>query len=69
MILYRYQEGVRTIGLDKLPNITTTKELGEFLKVSESTIKRAIRSGDLKVIRVGKGVRIEKSSVMDWIEK
>ncbi len=57
------------MGLDNLPDVITTKQLAEFLQVSEITIKRAIKAGDLKVLRVGKSVRIEKESVMEWLEQ
>lgn len=56
------------MGLDNLPDIVTIKELVEFLKISESTIRRAIESGDLKSFKVGKNIRIEREAVMEWIE-
>lgn len=55
------------MGLDKLPNITTTKELAEFLKISESTIHRAVRDGDLQSLKVGRNVRYEKDEVLKWL--
>lgn len=55
------------MGLDNLPDVITIKQLAEFLQVSEITIKRAIKAGDLKALKVGKSVRIEKESVMEWL--
>lgn len=57
------------MGLDKLPNITTTKELAEFLKISESTIHRAVRDGYLKSLKVGRNVRYEKVEVLRWLDQ
>lgn len=57
------------MGLDKLPEIVTVQELAEFVKISESTIWRAIKSGDLKALKIGKNVRIEKAEVIKWAEK
>lgn len=57
------------MGLENLPDIVTIKELIEFLKVSESTIRRAIDSGELKSFKVGKNIRIEREAVMEWIKK
>jgi excisionase family DNA binding protein len=57
------------MGLENLPDIVTIKELVEFLKVSESTIRRAIDSGELKSFKVGKNIRIEREAVMEWIKK
>jgi excisionase family DNA binding protein len=61
--------GGKHMGLDEMPEILTVKELFEFLKVSESTIRRAISSGELKSFKAGKNVRIEKESVMEWLEQ
>lgn len=57
------------MGLDNLPDIITIKELAEFLKISVSTIRRAISSGELISFKAGKNVRIEKESVMEWLEQ
>jgi len=57
------------VGLDQLPNITTIKELSDFLKVSVQSIKRAIYSGKLKAFKVGRDWRIEKDAVIEWIEQ
>lgn len=57
------------MGLDNLPDVITIKQLAEFLQVSEITIKRAIKAGDLKALKVGRSVRIERGSVMEWLEQ
>ncbi|MBU5312303.1 helix-turn-helix domain-containing protein [Tissierella carlieri] len=57
------------MGLENLPDIVTIKELVEFLKISESTIRRAIDSGELNSFKVGKNIRIEREAVMEWIKK
>lgn len=57
------------MGLENLPEILTIKELAEFLKISESTIRRAINNGELKSFKAGKKVRIEKEAVIEWLKK
>lgn len=57
------------MGLDNLPDVITTKQLAEFLQVSEITIKRAIKAGDLKVLKVGRSVRIERQSIIEWLKE
>lgn len=57
------------MGLDKLPNITTTKELAEFLKISESTIHRAVKDGELQSLKIGRNVRYEKAEVLKWLNQ
>lgn len=56
------------LGLDNLPEIITVKQLAEFLQVSELTVKRAIKAGDLKAFKVGRDWRIEKEAVLDWVK-
>lgn len=56
------------MGLENLPDIVTIKELVDFLKISESTIRRAIDSGELKSFKLGKNIRIEREAVMEWIK-
>lgn len=57
------------MGLDNLSDIVTVKELAEFLKISESTLRRAIDSGKLKSFKAGKNVRIEREAVMEWLKE
>jgi excisionase family DNA binding protein len=57
------------MGLDNLNDISTIKELAEFLKVNEATIRRAIDSGKLKALKVGKSWRIEKEEVIKWLQE
>lgn len=57
------------MGLDNLNDISTIKELAEFLKVNEATIRRAIDSGKLKALKVGKSWRVEKEEVIKWLQE
>lgn len=56
------------MGLDNLQDILSVKDLSEFMKVSDQTIKRAIKSGKLKAFKVGKEWRIEREAVMEWVK-
>lgn len=56
------------MGLDNLPEVLTTKQLSEFLQVSDQTVKRAIKAGKLKAFKVGKDWRIEKEEVIKWLK-
>lgn len=50
------------------PNqVYTTKEARDFLKVSESTIKRMLKSGILKAYKVGGTYRIWGSEILQLI--
>ncbi|TQF85278.1 helix-turn-helix domain-containing protein [Elioraea sp. Yellowstone] len=52
-----------------LQTLHTPKELAASLKLSLSTIRRAIRSGDLACVRAGKGrqIRISQAAVEEWL--
>jgi len=56
------------MGLDKLPDVLTIKQLAEFLQVSNRTIQRAITDEKLKAFKVGRDWRIKKEEVVKWIE-
>lgn len=55
--------------MDSLPEIVTVKQLAEFLQVSEITIKRALKSNELKGFKIGRDWRIEKENIIKWIQK
>ena len=56
------------MGIDNLGDILTTKQLAEFLQVSDQTVKRAIKAGKLKAFKIGKDWRIEKEAVKEFID-
>ena len=55
--------------LNELPDILTPDEISEFMRINKSAVNRIIRSGDLKVIRYGGIVRIEKAAFHEWLDK
>lgn len=42
----------------------TIKETADFLKCSESTVRRRIAAGELKVMKSGRLVRIDKAALL-----
>lgn len=57
------------MGLENLPEIITPKQLAEFLQISEMTVKRALKSGELQGFKLGRDWRIEKEEVLKWAKK
>jgi len=59
----------------KLPEIEmwTTKELAQFLKMNESTIRKYVSQGIIPYYKFGEGkkaaVRFKKDEILEWIEK
>lgn len=57
------------MGLDMLPEIVTVKQLAEFMQISELTVKRALKSGELEGFKIGRDWRIEKDKIIKWAKK
>ena len=54
---------------ENLPDVLTVKELADYLKVHETTIKRALKSGKLKGFKATRDWRISKQAVIQWINE
>jgi excisionase family DNA binding protein len=49
-----------------MENLMNVKQVAFILKVHPLTVRRYIRSGKLKAVRVGGNVRIKESSLVDF---
>jgi excisionase family DNA binding protein len=56
------------MNFEKLPDVVTVKELADFLRVTEQTIKNHLKSGKLKGFKVARDWRISKEAVQQWID-
>jgi excisionase family DNA binding protein len=45
-------------------DLLTVKEIAQLLRVSPITVRRYIASGRLPAVRIGRGVRIDRTSAM-----
>jgi excisionase family DNA binding protein len=59
-ILKKLREQTRPLGV---------KEVAELFDVTESTIQRWIRRGEIPAIRVSDTIRIDPVALADWIEQ
>ena len=50
-----------------IPQLITVAEVALFLQVSVRTVRRLIAAGELKVIRVGRVVRISPASLHGYV--
>lgn len=50
-------------------DVWTPEEIAESLRVSEETVRRWLRKGDLKGLRLGRAWRVYHSDFMNFIEK
>ena len=46
-----------------------TKEAGERLRISESTVRRLFRRQQLKGLKVGRGLRFTEEEILAFIER
>lgn len=49
--------------------LLTAKEAAEMLSLSERTIQRYLKSGELTFIRLGRSVRIELKDLEEFVER
>ena len=49
--------------------VFNTKEAGERLRVSESTVRRLFRGQQLKGLKVGRGLRFREEEILSFIER
>ena len=47
----------------------TLEDLGSELKLSRSTLLRAIARGDLRVVRIGRSVRVTADEVARYVQE
>lgn len=51
-----------------MPSFLSCAEAAQVAHCSEMTIKRAVKSGELKAYRPGKGYAIESDDLIRWIK-
>lgn len=57
------------MGIEKLDDVVTVKELADFLKLNIETIKRALQSGKLKGFKIGKEWRMYREDIEEWLSR
>jgi len=50
------------------PDVMTAKQAAEALQVSMPTIRRLIASRALRIVHIGRAVRITKTALLEFIE-
>lgn len=53
--------------IDDLPAFLTVQEYADLLRVSKWAVYDAIKSGQIKAIRVGRSLRIPRSAINDQL--
>ena len=51
-----------------MPDLLTTKQLAEYLQLSERSVYRLLEQGDIPALRVGGQWRFRKSAVDEWLD-
>ena len=52
-----------------MSTLFNTKEAGERLRISESTVRRLFRGHQLKGLKVGRGLRFTEKEILAFIER
>jgi len=48
-------------------DLMTVREVAEMMRVSNMTVYRLIKAGDLNAVRIGKNYRIRKNDVLNYL--
>ncbi len=56
------------MGFSELQEVVTPKQLADYLQISEMTVKRALKSGELVGFKAGRDWRIEKTQILKWLK-
>ncbi len=54
---------------DQLQDLLTVRETSRVLKSCEKTVRNLIATGDLRVVRIGRSVRLTPQDVAAFIER
>lgn len=46
----------------------TLREVAEYLRVSEKTVRRRVAQGTLPCVRIGRGLRFQPSELLRWLD-
>jgi excisionase family DNA binding protein len=49
------------------PDVLTTAQLADFLKIEEDTVRKLARSGELPGRKIGRDWRFSRAAVLDWL--
>ena len=52
-----------------MSTLFNTKEAGERLRISESTVRRLFRGHQLKGLKIGRGLRFTEEEILSFIER
>lgn len=53
---------------DDLPDVLTVEEIASILRLSEQTIRREMRVGNIPAIRCGRSLRCSKTKFIEYVE-
>ncbi|MEK5419421.1 helix-turn-helix domain-containing protein [Paenibacillus sp. FSL L8-0708] len=57
------------VALNDLPSFLKPDEVAAYLGVSRNTVYRWCKAGDIESVKVRKTLRIQKSTLLGWIDK
>ena len=66
---YRNAGFIDYVIISYMSTLFNTKEAGERLRISESTVRRLFRGHQLKGLKVGRGLRFTEEEILVFIER
>ena len=68
-VKYRKEVFIDYVIIVNMSTLFNTKEAGERLRISESTVRRLFRGHQLKGLKVGRGLRFTEEEILAFIER
>ena len=53
---------------ENIPDVLTVSELQQVLRIGRSTAYRLIKANEIQSLRIGRSIRVPKSSVIDYVK-
>lgn len=60
-------DSLNAIYLEKLPPVLRVRDLGPILAVSNNTAYALVRTGQIRSVRIGRGYRIPRDAVAEYL--
>jgi excisionase family DNA binding protein len=55
------------VTMETLPVVLTVDDLAEALKIGHNAAYSLVRSGKIRVVRIGKNIRIPQAALMEYL--
>jgi excisionase family DNA binding protein len=66
---YSYRTPSKLRGISGLTNLYTVKQVSEFFRVSQRSIRKLIKNGIIESQRIGRSIRVSKEALEKFVRQ